>query len=53
MGAVVSFEVAKVLADRINSDRMGLVISGMLPPTRELLGQLDSNLTCESAKIFL
>ena len=52
MGAVVSFEVAKVLADRINSDRMGLVISGMLPPTRELLGQLDSNLTCESAKKY-
>ena len=52
MGAVVAFEIAKLLVRKIDCDRMGLIISGMLPPTRELLGQLDSDLTRESAKSY-
>lgn len=52
MGAVVAFEIAKLLVRKIDCDRMGLIISGMLPPTRELLGQLDSDLTRENAKSY-
>lgn len=52
MGAVVAFEIAKLLVRKIDCERMGLVISGVLPPTRELLGQLDSDLTRESAKSY-
>ena len=52
MGAVVAFEIAKLLVRKIDCDRRGLIISGMLPPTRELLGQLDSDLTRENAKSY-
>ena len=52
MGAVVAFEIAKLLVRKIDCDRMGLIISGMLPPPRELLGQLDSDLTRENAKSY-
>ena len=38
MGAVVAFEIAKLLVRKIDCDRMGLIISGMLPPTKGTVG---------------
>ena len=50
MGAVVAFEIAKLLVRKIDCDRMGLIISGMLPPTRELLDSLTAILPVKAPK---
>jgi surfactin synthase thioesterase subunit len=52
MGAVLAYETAKVLSERIIPFQIGIVLSGMLPPSREIFSKLDSELDREKAKNY-
>ena len=52
MGAVIAYEINKALNGKIDLKNVGLVISGMLPPSRDMFEKLDSELTCEKAKNY-
>lgn len=52
MGAVIAFETAKMLADKRPSENIGLVVSGMLPPSIEFFNKLDTSLDREKAQNY-
>lgn len=52
MGAVLAFEAAKKMEEKLGTGKIGLVISGMLPPSRERFEKLDSSLNREKAKRY-
>lgn len=50
MGAVVAFEIAKLLVRKIDCDRMGLIISGMLLPQGNCWDSLTAILPVKTPK---
>jgi len=52
MGAALAYETAKALSERIMPSQIGVVLSGMLPPSRKIFSKLDSELDREKAKKY-
>lgn len=49
MGGVIAYEVDKFLCKLVNPGKIGLVISGMVPPSLNYFNKLDSNITQKKA----